>query len=259
MTVLGGYIGGGPAFSVGEVEDVQLESDQLGVAPVREFFTGTSYNAFLDYYNGVARAAGIDGGNDPKEILGRLLQAGWIPIYCSDSVGTRDDIYDQFKKLGWTGTRWGQRYAKGGGSYSWWYGVHFKLADAPTALVDKAKRDACGRDLAARLQQTLDVLTNAKGKMKTYGGNVSKTDPTSFETLALLAVPISPEMCNTVQPPAATSAFGPQGRVLTEPLKTSGGVVPWYKKWWVWALIVGGTATAGVGGYLIYRRYRRGA
>jgi len=55
--------------------------------------------------------------------------------------------------------------------------------------------------------------------------------------------------------PAPSEIYAPSG----EGMMTGGGPaapVPWYKKWWVWALIVGGTATVGVGGYLIYRRQK---
>lgn len=54
----------------------------------------------------------------------------------------------------------------------------------------------------------------------------------------------------------ATGSTPPAPPTPPAETKTAIASVPWYKKWWVWALILGGTATVGIGGYMIYRRRR---
>lgn len=59
----------------------------------------------------------------------------------------------------------------------------------------------------------------------------------------------------TATPPATETLPTASEGVMTD--STPGApTVPWYKKWWVWALVLGGAAAVGTGGYLIYRRRR---
>lgn len=170
---------------------------------IGDFLFGTSYDAFADFVNAVARSdANVEPGANTVETITRCLAAGIVPIYCSDSEGTRNNIIREFKARGWNGKPWGQRYAKGGGSYTWWYGVILRTADAPAATVARAQA-AAAPDLQAAMTKTVKLCVDAKHRMRTYGGDEN------YDAMIVEAVPVLPAVTETTRPAPDAVTFRP--------------------------------------------------
>jgi hypothetical protein len=197
-------------------------------------FSGETYDAFRDYLNAVARSdAKVPSGATNEETLAKILSAGWVPIYCSNSEATRDAILTEFELRGWVGKTWYQRYQKGILQYTHWYGATFKLADAPPTLINQAVAEAC-RNPADFLSKVGKFITDAKSHV-IIGG------VTDWPTLMKYAVPVTSSMCAGIARAGATG-------IIAEPL---------YKKWWFWAAIGTVVVTSGVTGYFLLRKPKK--
>ena len=132
-----------------------------------------------------------------------------MPIYCSDSVGTRDQIAAGFSERGWVNKRWGQSYNAGWGTKKWWYGVILNVADAPAGKLE-AKRAAvaAANSYSEEMRKTVALCMNAKAEMRTYGGRED------FDDMIQRALPV-------FAPTPAADA--PSGGALTEAAKSGAG------------------------------------
>ena len=141
------------------------------------YFFVKPYEPADDYPKAIAAAKGIalpGDGKDRAANIAACIAGGWLPIYCSDSEGTRNNIAREFEIRGWFGgEKWSNRHgAEITTSYTWWYGVHFPLAGYPSEwkakAIAKANADA-STDTA--LKRMMSFITNAKARMRTYGGD----------------------------------------------------------------------------------------
>lgn len=182
------------------------------IAAISDWFAGTTYDAFGDFTKAVAISdalipAEAAGAMTTEERIGASLAAGVTPIYCSDSEGARNRIWQEFKNRGWEGERWGGRYASGGGSYKWYFGVIMHLrggaqggSDCPPDILAAAKT-AAAADYTTALARTLNLCRDAKGQFKQY----NKVSDPDFDTLIKVAVPVFP----TATPPPAPQPTPP--------------------------------------------------
>ena len=264
MVVLGSFYGGTPkkfedrySTDVVDLEGITTGTGAAigaGVGAVvggaaGALLSGTEYTPYNDYVNGVARSdARVELGSTIDETLVRTLLAGWIPIYCSDSEITRNNILREFASRGWQGKGWWQRYHKGGGNYTHWYGATFNITDAPQTIVQQAVLDGT---------KAKTVLVAAKQWMRSQGGTENYDEMARLAAGSVVLARRVATAPSAVVPPAVTPPVpvpAPDERQMG-----AGAGMPWFKKWWVWALIVGGTATVSVGGYMLYRRLKRSA
>ncbi len=156
------------------------------------YFFVKPYEPADDYPKAIAAAKGItlpDEGKNRAANIGACIANGWLPIYCSDSEGTRNNIAREFEIRGWFGgEKWSNRHgAEITTSYTWWYGVHFPLANYPEAYkakaIAKANADS-STDIA--IKRTMAFITNAKSRMRTYGGDED------YERMLLESWPLVP-------------------------------------------------------------------
>jgi hypothetical protein len=176
-------------------------------------FTVKPFSAADDYPKDVAKAKGVTlpgDGKDRAANMAAILANGWVPIYCSDSVGTRDNIFREFSARGWTGgERWSNKHASIiGTSASWWYGVHFPIAGCPQAIKDAAtaRMTTIGQEEAAK--RILKLCTDAKSFMRSYGGTED------YDTMVVDAYPVAPAAITTA---AATMTASKGGTPATTP------------------------------------------
>jgi len=153
-------------------------------------FKAAPYEAVVDYPR-IARAKGITLDETSREAMfASLIMGGWLPIYCSDSQGTRDNIFREFEKRGWTGAeRWSNRHgslaAQDVGLGTWWYGVHFPLANVPREWAERAvARAKTFPDPAESIKRTGEFCIDAKHRMRAYGGDED------FDAMMLDAIPV---------------------------------------------------------------------
>jgi hypothetical protein len=145
--------------------------------------------------------------------LTALIQNGWILVYCSDSAGTRDNVWREFGARGWQGERKADRFPadKLGITHSTYHAVFFRLSDAPAEWRAKAAAHAAqvGHDQA--MQETVKFLTDAKHSMRTYGGDEN------YDRMMLAAIPVAtPEAAGLPAAPPAGQArvAGPGEKAL---------------------------------------------
>jgi len=153
----------------------------------KNWLVGTTYDAYTNFVNRVAEAdAGVQPGASNPETIAKCLAVGVIPVYCSDSQGTRDNIFREFTARGWTGIeRWSNAYSAGFGRKTWWYGLIARTKDAPAQIVASATQRAAA-DLQSAWNRTIDFCINAKGRMRHYGGNEN------YEEMIVDAIPVLP-------------------------------------------------------------------
>jgi hypothetical protein len=153
----------------------------------KNWLVGTTYDAYTNFVNRVAEAdAGVQPGASNPETIAKCLAVGVIPVYCSDSQGTRDNIFREFTSRGWTGIeRWSNAYSAGFGRKTWWYGLIARTKDAPPQIVASATQRAAA-DLQSAWNRTIDFCINAKGRMRHYGGNEN------YEEMIVDAIPVLP-------------------------------------------------------------------
>lgn len=157
------------------------------IEKVGSWLFGSHQDAYLNFANAVARSdAGVEPGANPAETIARCLAVGVIPIYCSDSEGTRDNIAREFGLRGWTGIeKWSNAYDAGFGRKSWWFGLIARTKDAPAQIVASATQRAAA-DLQGAWNRTVGFCIDAKHRMRAYGGNEN------YEEMIVDAIPVLP-------------------------------------------------------------------
>ena len=158
------------------------------------------YDAADDYPKDVARAKSITLPGDQKDRAANfamILASGWVPIYCSDSQGTRDNIFREFTARGWSGgERWSNSHGATIGSKTWWYGVHFPIATFPAAVKAAAEARAATLPAGEALKRTMSLCIDAKHRMRSYGGTEN------YDEMLLDAFPVIPAVSADVRLPA---------------------------------------------------------
>lgn len=200
-----------PEWSVGFGESEAIAAVmpfvEKAIGAAKDWLFGVSYDAFADFANAVAKKdAGVEPGANPAATIAACFTKGIVPVYCSDSPGTMNNLDAAFRTRGIVGKRWKGAYSSGLGDKRDYYGLIYKVSDIPQRLRDQAATRA-GSDYDGAMARTIKLCTDAKSHMRTYGGSED------YDALALDLVPILP--------PAASAP-----RPLTDALKTSPEVPP---------------------------------
>jgi len=199
-----------------EAANLALPWIKKGLAAIANWITGGGpYDAYRDFVNRVAETdANTTPGATNEETIANCLAVGIVPIYCSDSEGTRNNLMREFAARGWQNKGWGQSYSIGWGQKTWWFGLILKTADAPAALVQRAQQRAIP-DMDSAWRKTMKLCVDAKHHMRSYGGTED------YDDMIQSAVPVVPaaqtQQTTTTQAPRTTTTsqtLAPPGAVL---------------------------------------------